>query len=522
MHLHSEFSKVNKSSDAVIVKNMSPKEYVETLFNKNIYKNLKRTGVYMIDNGYLFAKDKKRLFINTSLGCNGNCKFCYLPKLGMKKMKTKTWEEILKLLNVSHYKFTKNTLITIGCFSECFDDINKKETIKIIKFFLSKGNQVQISTKKHISFDDIKELMPLIKYYGQFVIFVSSSTITNYKNYEFGTEELGLRFKTFDLMKYNIPVVLYIKPILQDVTIKDLALYREMIINKGISNVVIGSLFIEEEASEAVPFLNNGQLFYKECDDEKIIMDELNFITRVWRRSTEVMNHLKDFELFEEVKKEVSKLLEKDKSGHGIDHINRVYNMSLRFAHKERADEFVVSLIALLHEVDDYKLFGNESAKNLTNAKKIMNKFDIQDEVQEKVLEAIKKIGYKKSLMSIRPSSLEGMIVSDADMCDGLGVTGILRTYDYQKAHGKPFFDKNIFPDSNLSAKSYKLCDDSAVCHCFEKLLHLKNLMMTKSGREEASNRHEIVVSILYHLFEEENVPEWKEYLDNFLKSLSE
>lgn len=36
----------------------------------------------MIDNGYLFAKDNKRLFINTSLGCSGECLYCYLPKLG--------------------------------------------------------------------------------------------------------------------------------------------------------------------------------------------------------------------------------------------------------------------------------------------------------------------------------------------------------------------------------------------------------------------------------------------------------
>ena len=44
--------------------------------------------------------------------------------------------------------------------------------------------------------------------------------------------------------------------------------------------------------------------------------------------------------------------------------------------------------------------------------------------------------------------------------------------------------------------------------------------MMTDSGKEEAESRHEIVVSILYHLFEEENVPEWTEYLDIFLNNL--
>ena len=34
----------------------------------------------MIDNGYLFAKDNKRIFINTSLGCAGNAHIAIYQK----------------------------------------------------------------------------------------------------------------------------------------------------------------------------------------------------------------------------------------------------------------------------------------------------------------------------------------------------------------------------------------------------------------------------------------------------------
>ena len=51
----------------------------------------------------------------------------------------------------------------------------------------------------------------------------------------------------------------------------------------------------------------------------------------------------------------------------------------------------------------------------------------------------------------------------------------------------------------------------------FEKILKLKDLMMTNSGKEEASERHKIVVDILHHLFKEEDVPEWEEYLNKYL-----
>lgn len=37
-------------------------------------------------------------------------------------------------------------------------------------------------------------------------------------------------------------------------------------------------------------------------------------------------------------------------------------------------------------------------------------------------------------------------------------------------------------------------------------------------SKEESKNRHQIVVDFLYHLFNEENAPEWIEYLNNYLK----
>lgn len=474
----------------------------------------------MIDNGYLFAKDEKRLFINTSLGCMGRCKYCYLSNMGIDKIKRKNSKEVLECLDSSDYKYTSDTLITLGCFSECFDEVNKKETIKIIKHFLSNGNQVQVSTKRYVSFEDLKEILPLIRYYGQLVIFVSSSTISHYNEYERGTEELERRFKTFELIKHNIPVILYIKPVLQDVTIKDIIKYKELINENNISYVVVGSLFTEEKASETVHFSFDNKLFYNGCEDEDKIINELKDYAIIKRRSSEVMDEFKRNHKLDEIKKEVYSLLENETTGHGIAHIERVYNLSVKFAENEHADIFVTSLIALLHDVDDYKLFGQENANKLMNSKIIMEKYKINHDIQEQVLSELGKIGYKRYLSGVRPKEIEGMIVSDADMCDAIGVSGILRTYDYQKAHDKPFFDKDIFPKEEVDVDNYKLCDDSSVCHCFRKLLRLKRLMMTDSGKQEASKRHDIMVAILYHLFDEENVLDWSEYLDKFLKDL--
>ena len=220
----------------------------------------------------------------------------------------------------------------------------------------------------------------------------------------------------------------------------------------------------------------------------------------------------------EKVREQVYLLLNTDDSGHDMNHINRVLNLSLKFAVKEKANKEIVTLIALLHDVDDYKLFGTEHAENLTNAKQIMNNSNVSIEIQEKVLSAINCIGYSKRLKGISPKTIEGKIVSDADMCDALGVTGVLRTYKYSMKKGKPFFDKNSFPCENMNALKYtKKYSGSSVCHIFEKILKLKRLMLTAQGKEEAEKRHQIVVDILYHLFDEENVLDWKNYLDHFL-----
>ena len=206
--------------------------------------------------------------------------------------------------------------------------------------------------------------------------------------------------------------------------------------------------------------------------------------------------------MIEEVRKQVSKLLDKDNSGHGMEHINRVLNLSLKFAESENADKDVVAFIALLHDVDDYKLFGMENADNLTNARNILEYSFLEDNIKEQVLNAIKAIGYSKRLKGIRPTALEGMIVSDADMCDSIGTTGILRSYQYNLAHGNLFFDKNIYPTLNMSATDYMAKKTGTVItHMFEKLLKLKDMMLTDSGKREAMESHNIMIEFPYHFF---------------------
>lgn len=204
--------------------------------------------------------------------------------------------------------------------------------------------------------------------------------------------------------------------------------------------------------------------------------------------------------LIGDAREEVRKLLGRDNSGHGLKHTNRVLDLSLKFAEAENAAEDVIALTALLHDVDDYKLFGIESANNLTNARKILAQCLVIDNTKEQVLNALSTIGYSKRLKGIKPTTLEAMIVSDADMCDGIGANGILRSYQYNLSHGNLFFEKSVLPTLDMSADEYMTKrNETSVTHMFEKMLKLKGLMLTNAGKKEAIERHSIVVDFLYH-----------------------
>ena len=233
--------------------------------------------------------------------------------------------------------------------------------------------------------------------------------------------------------------------------------------------------------------------------------------------------------MLDDIKNSVFKLLNKDDSGHGCDHVIRVYELAINFAKKEGANVYIVGLASLLHDVDDYKIVGKEQASKLTNAKNIMSKYNVSIDIQKLVLNIIKNMGYSNVLKGIRPQSLEGMIVSDADMCDAIGASGIIRSIMYavsSKGNGV-IFDRNIWPNVNITAEEYNNLGttydtDGAINHFFEKLLKLNNLMMTKSGKKEALQRQKIMIAFLRQFFVEEIVPEWGAFLEKYLICLDE
>lgn len=250
----------------------------------------------MIDTGYLFSNEPDRLFINTSLGCTANCSYCYLPVLNYAKGKKLdnyiTAEDLIK--QIEKYRDFKpgkdGTLISFGCYSECWDDKNKHETIKLIRYFLEKENQIQFATKRFVDYKELEDISKEIKYYGQLTIFISSATITEWDKFEKGTTNPIERFKSFEISeKLNIPVVLYIKPVLYNITINDIDKYIDVIKKYNIKDIVVGSIIKTNGTGEVAPFVKDNSMHTEPIEQEKKIIEELSKVSKVYTKSIYVL-----------------------------------------------------------------------------------------------------------------------------------------------------------------------------------------------------------------------------------------
>lgn len=219
------------------------------------------------------------------------------------------------------------------------------------------------------------------------------------------------------------------------------------------------------------------------------------------------------------IEKEVDKILGKDSTGHSTEHVLTVVNNARKILNNidKPVNEDIVLLACYLHDVDDYKLVGHEQAKNLTNTNNILNKLDISESEKTQVINIVENMGYSKTLKGIRPKTIEGMIVSDADMLDG-GANGIVRCLEYGFSKNRKVFDVNILPEIDIDIDTYQTIETPSINHFFEKLLLIKDLMMTDHGKQMAQKRHNIMVSFLQNFFEErpEDCSEWFKLLEKY------
>lgn len=202
-----------------------------------------------------------------------------------------------------------------------------------------------------------------------------------------------------------------------------------------------------------------------------------------------------DSGLIKRAQEYVAELFAGESSGHDIFHTLRVLNLSLRIAESEGADMEITALGALLHDADDAKLFGG---KDLPHAREFLGDYSRRDAV----LEIISEVSFKGT-SSVRPKTIEGMAVQDADRLDALGAIGAARTFAYGGSRGRVMHDPAILPALGMDGETYKNHVGTSLNHFYEKLLVLKDMMNTSEGRRIAEGRHRFLEMYLKEFLDE-------------------
>ena len=191
-------------------------------------------------------------------------------------------------------------------------------------------------------------------------------------------------------------------------------------------------------------------------------------------------------------------------TGHDWFHIQRVWKLSKNIAKKEgEMDMFVVEMGALLHDIADHKFHDGDENIGTVKAAEYLEKYDIEDEQKQKIVDIVKEISFKGQRVPTKMSSKEGEVVQDADRLDAMGAIGVARTFAYGGSKNREIYNPIIKPVCHTSFAAYKVSTAPTINHFYEKLLTLKDRMNTNTGKKEAIRRHEFMESFLQNFYQD-------------------
>jgi uncharacterized protein len=201
----------------------------------------------------------------------------------------------------------------------------------------------------------------------------------------------------------------------------------------------------------------------------------------------------------------VKTTLKDAEGGHDWFHIERVYKNTLLIAKDEDVNVFVVSLVALLHDLADSKFHNGDESVGPRVASDFLRSQDVDEDVIAHVIQIINNISFKGGKVARTFSSKELDVVQDSDRLDALGAIGIARTFNYGGFKNRAIYNPEIAPNLEMTKEEYKASTAPTINHFYEKLLLLKDKMNTATGRHLAQQRHGFMELYLAQFYKEWN-----------------
>lgn len=182
-------------------------------------------------------------------------------------------------------------------------------------------------------------------------------------------------------------------------------------------------------------------------------------------------------------------------ASHDIVHIDNVVHHVMQILKESQVDNnsevYLASILAALaHDVCDKKYVRNPNSKVHT-MKLTLQRLNVSKSVIDMVANVVPRISFSKRLREGEPFDLKNeelfiyRIVSDADMLEAMGATGVVRTYMFQAVHGHTAKGAWIHTTNTLFR-----CNDYLFSH-YSRQEGLKRLNRMRRICEELKNERE-------------------------------
>jgi len=168
-------------------------------------------------------------------------------------------------------------------------------------------------------------------------------------------------------------------------------------------------------------------------------------------------------------------------SSHDWWHIERVRGLA-RFINDQEAavDPFTLDIAVLLHDSADSKFAGDDIEQKYSKISEFMLGIGLSG-IKDQVLEAIRNISFSNKNHSGNINDPLLLILQDADRLDAIGAIGIARAFNYGGFRNNPIY---------IPSGQTCITNRSTIDHFYDKLLKLKDMMNTFTGRRIAADRH--------------------------------
>ena len=200
----------------------------------------------------------------------------------------------------------------------------------------------------------------------------------------------------------------------------------------------------------------------------------------------------------------VKETLKDAEGGHDWYHIERVWKTARYIQEQEgKGDLATIELAALLHDISDPKFNGGDEEKGTLVAYEFLKGQDLEKGQVDHIREIIRHVSYKGGKTQDRISTIEFQIVQDADRLDAIGAIGIARAFNYGGFKNRPIHDPEQPLQEYDDPEAYHRSDAATINHFYEKLLKLKDLMNTPTGKKMAEERHDYMLEFLDRFYSE-------------------